>query len=153
MKKVLMTMAALLLVLAVCSGCETSSSKSFTFDVDTDDSIKIEMDTSGGEYDITSAVPFEITKSDEVVTEGQFLFEEAYTEYVEAVNIDTEATILDSGVTANGNEYVFWTFAEQEFNYVIMVDESQTALLLANDVSRESAEECFQRLTISVDRD
>lgn len=153
MKKVLMAMAALLLVLAVCSGCETSSSKSFTFDVDTGDSIKIEMDTSGGEYDITSTVPFEITKSDEVVTEGRFLFEEAYTEYVEAVNIDTEATILDSGVTANGNEYVFWTFAEQEFNYVIMVDESQTALLLANEVSRESAEACFQRLTISVDRD
>lgn len=62
---------------------------------------------------------------------------------------DENATILDSG-EKDGCEYVMWNYNDSEYDYAILIEDSNTGILLGNDVSEESAKECFQRLTISV---
>ncbi len=75
---------------------------------------------------------------------------ESYAQFVEAIESDGNAVLLDSG-TKDGNEYIFWSYNDSEFDYAILIDDSDTGIVLGNIVSQESAVECFNRLTISVE--
>ena len=58
--------------------------------------------------------------------------------------------MLDSG-KKDGNDYFFWCYNDTEWNYVIKINGSNTGIVLGNNVSEESAKECFNRLTITVE--
>jgi len=131
------------------TGCKASSSKSYTFSVETGDAIKITLDTSD-KYDITSEVPFVISHDGATLSQGIFLAADDYKAYADVVNADENAVVLDSG-SKDGNSYIFWSYNDSEFNYVIMVQDSGTGILIGNNVSEESARECFERLTFSVE--
>lgn len=146
-KKILACLVALVCVLTVLAGCTTTSSVSYTYRVDTGDSIKVTLDTSD-KYRISSKLPFTITQDGQTLTQGTFIQGDAYSEYVNAVERDEKARVLDSG-TKDGNEYEFWAFDNSEYNYVIRINGTNTGVLLGNVVSQESAQECFNRLTIS----
>lgn len=75
---------------------------------------------------------------------------EPYQQYVSVVNADEKAEMIDSG-TKNGNEYIFWCYNGSEYNCAILIKGSNTGIVLGNPVSEESAKECFNRLTISVE--
>lgn len=147
MKKMLAALVALVCVLTVLAGCTTSSSMSYTYSVDNGDSVKVTLDTSD-KYRISSKLPFTITCDGETLTQGTFIQGEAYSEYINAVERDEKAYVLDSG-TKDGNEYEFWVYDNSEYNYVIRIGGSNTGVLLGNIVSQESAQECFNRLTIT----
>lgn len=132
--------------IAMLSACQTSSSKSFEFTIDNGDSVKLTMDTSDG-YDLSADVPFEISHKGEVLSFGTFIYAEAYEAYKEIIEEDENAILLDSG-SKNGHEYFFWTYDEEEFNYAILLKETDTGIILANAISEETARECFERLTI-----
>lgn len=146
MKKRLICWVAMLCMVLTVTGCSTSVA--FTFNVETGDSIKVSLDTSD-DYGLTSSLPFEISCGDEVQSQGTFILGETYEQYVSAVETDANATLLDSG-TKDGNEYIFWSYNDSEYNYAVKVGGSDTGLLIGNIVSEESAKECFERLTISV---
>jgi len=143
---VLGVMAAMLLLLA---GCSATTSKSYTFSVATGDMVKISLDTSD-QFDITSDVPFVISQNGETLSQGIFLTAEDYQAYVDAVSADENAVVLDSG-NKDGNAYTFWSYQDTEFDYVIMVQDSQTGILIGSNVSEEAARECFERLSISLE--
>lgn len=145
-KKVVVLLLSVLMLSAV-AGCSTRSSKAFTFTVETGDNIKVKLDTSEG-YDITSDVPFSITCEDEAVSDGMFVFGEMYEQYAAVVEEDELATLLDSG-EKDGNEYIFWSYDDREYNYAVLVEDSNTSVIISNLVSEESARECFERLTIT----
>ncbi len=149
MKKITALLLSLIIFVFAAAGCEAHTSKAFTFSVENGDNIKLDLDTTGG-YNISSKLPFAISYKDEEISHGTFIFGEVYSEYVNAAETDEKATILDSG-TKDGNEYVFWNYDNKEFNYVIYVHGSNTALLIGNNVSEESARECFNRLTITAE--
>lgn len=158
MKRVIALILTLALALAMFAGCSGSTHKSFTFNIDNGDKVKVKLETTGGEYDITiespyasAEVPFAIMVSDAVHTQGKFIHGEFYDQYVTAAQTDDKATVLDSATTKNGNEYVFWSYDGTEFNFVVKIANSNTALLLANMVSEESAKACFERLTITAE--
>lgn len=71
-------------------------------------------------------------------------------QYAAVVQSDENAKLLDSG-TKDGNEYIFWSFNDREFNYAILIKDSNTGVILGNNVSEESARECFERLTFTVE--
>ncbi len=149
MKKVLAL--ALSVILAVClfTACNTTSSKAYTFTVDNGDKIKVELNTSN-DYDLSSDVPFAISCDGKTLSQGSFVLAESYQQYVSVVNTDEKAEMIDSG-TKDGNEYIFWCYNGSEYNYAILIKGSNTGIVLGNPVSEESAKECFNRLTISVE--
>ena len=147
MKKRLVYVFAILSMMILFVGCgNAKTSKTYTFNVETGDSVKVKLDTSD-KYNITSEVPFEISQDGDVKSQGTFIFGEAYDQYKDVVDTDENAELLDSG-NKDGNEYVFWSYNDSEYNYAILIKGSSTGLILANDVSEESAKECFNRLTI-----
>ena len=129
------------------TGCNTSFA--YTYNVDTGDAVRIELNTTDG-YSISSETPFEISKDGEVLSTGTFIYEEYYDAYVEAAETDENAEILDKG-NENGIKYVFWNYDDEEYNYVILIKGSDTGILLGNNISEESAKEVFERLEITLE--
>lgn len=147
-KRNVLIIICLLVMLTGCgNGVQLKSNKAYEFTVETGDTIQVSLDTSD-KYNITSELPFAISCDDKVLSQGDFIIGEAYDEYVNAVQTDSNAKVLDSG-TKDCNEYFFWSYNNVEFNYVILIGDSKTGIVLGNNISEESARECFNRLTIS----
>lgn len=152
MKKSISALLLFLCLIFTLSGCgEVTTHKSYTFSVDTGDKIKIELDTTNG-YDITSDLPFVISQNGSTLSQGIFIEAEQYESYAEAASTDANATVIEKS-TKGSNQYVFWSYNDSEFNIVVLINGSNTAILLGNDVSEDSARECFERLTISLDKE
>ena len=118
----------------------------YEYNVTTGDKISVKVDTTGG-YKTTSDLPFEITKDGEVVSQGTFIQGDAYEQYLVSVEKDENAKVLDSG-KKDGNEYLFWSYNDEEYDYAIKIADSDTGLVLGNQISEESAKDCFDRITI-----
>lgn len=111
---------------------------------------RVSLDTTD-KYKITSDVPFTISQDGKEQTLETFIHGDAYTQYVSVIETDEKAVLLDSG-TKDGNEYEFWCYDGKEYNYAIMIAESNTGMILGNPVSKKSAKDCFNRLTISTNK-
>ena len=148
MKKVFGTLILFLTLSLVLTGCTTS--KSFTYDVQTGDSIKVKLNTSNG-YELSSDLPFTISKDSKTLSQGTFITIDGYNQYIDVVNNDSNAKILDSGNT-NGISYTFYSYNDSEFNYIIKIDNSKTGILLGNPNSKEEAKEIFDKLTFSLEK-
>lgn len=152
LKKISVFLIITILCLNVC-GCgsksETTTTKGYTFSVDTGDSVKIILDTTDN-YDLSSELPFTVSKDGETLSQGSFAAGSDYSKYETVVNEDPAAEILDSG-EKDGNEYIFWCYNGTEYNYALHVGESNTAIIIGNAISEESAKECFERLTITLE--
>ena len=139
---------SLMLVISVLTGCNDNSTKAYTFSVDNGDSIKVSLNTMDN-YDISSELPFTITWNGELQSQGTFILGDAFAQYKNVVENDENAEMLDAG-EKDGNEYIFWCYNGSEYNYAILIAETNTGVVLGNVISEESAKECFARLTISV---
>lgn len=153
MKKRIIKLLMLWCLAVSVMGCGKGSGKlrtykGYTFKVETGDSIRVNMDTSD-KYDITSDLPVKISCDGDVLSQGTFIKAEYYDQYAEVVSTDEKAELIDSG-TKDGNKYVYWEYANKEYNYVVLIGDSNTGIVLGNNVSQESAKECFERLTINV---
>ncbi|MBO5479223.1 MAG: hypothetical protein J6A04_05990 [Clostridia bacterium] len=145
MKKTLSLLILLVVLLFLLAGC--TSSMSYTYKVTTGDTIKVKLNTSDG-YSITSELPFKVIKDNTTLTQGTFITLEGYEQYITAVNKDSNSKIIDRG-TKNGVDYIFYSYNNSEFNYIVKIVDSKTGILLGNSVSEQSAKECFERLTFS----
>lgn len=147
MKKAFMCLALVGVLLLSFTGCTTT--KSFTYSVETGDSIKITLDTSDG-YDLSSDLPFTVSKDGETLSQGTFIKGEYYNQYVDLAKTDSSCTVLDE--SSDGNiEYVFYSVNDSEYDYVVSIKNSNTALLLGNQHSQSEAQKCFELLTFSVE--
>jgi len=143
MKKILLILPLFLIL----TSCTTSTSLSYTFNVDTGDSIKLELDTSDG-YGISAQSPFDISEDDEILSTGKFIPLVGYDELVIQCETSERITIIEK-ITTDEIEYIFYNSNEGEYNYVIKVLGSNTGMVILNYISEESAKECFERLTIT----
>ena len=149
MKKQMQCLCIALLCLFCLAGCgNVHTYMTYTFSVSTGDSVDLKFDTSD-DHHITSDVPFEISKGDQVLSTGSFIQADGYQMYVDAVNDDENAKIIETGST-DTCEYLMWNYNDSEYNYVILIKNSNTGILLGNTVSEESARELFGRLEISL---
>lgn len=148
MKRKFISLLVILSVTILIVGCEVTSSRAYTFSIETGDSVEVSLDTTD-DYGLTSDLPFVISQEDQTLTQGTFIHGEYYAEYVDIVDVDEDATLLDSG-QKDGNDYVFWSYDDTEYNYAVLIGESNTGLILSNTVSEETAKEVFERLTLSL---
>ena len=157
MKKSILVLLLTLCLIFTISGCGNTQDggakthKSFTFSVDTGDKIRVELDTTGG-YDLTSDVPFEISQNGSAISQGIFIEAEQFESYAESVNTDANAKVIENAMK-DSNQYIFWTYNDSEFNIVVLIGDSNTGILLGNAISEDSARECFERLTIDLDKE
>lgn len=149
MKKALALVLSVALLIGLLTACSTKSSKAYTFTVDNGDKIKVALNTEDN-YDLSSEVPFTISCDGKTLSQGSFILAESYQQYVNVVNTDENAKLIDSG-TKDGNEYIFWSYNDSEFNYAILIKGSNTGVVIGNPVSEESAKECFDRMTITIE--
>lgn len=145
MKKNIIKVCMVFMMMFLLVGCTTK--KIVTFEVQTGDKIKVELNTKD-KYDITVNVPFSIMKEEQTLSDGTFITLDGYQSYLNSINSDSAAAIIDSG-EKNGVTYTFYSYNNKEFNYLIKVNNSSTAILLGNSHSEEEAKECFERLTFS----
>lgn len=143
--KVLLLSVCVLLGLTGCNFARKSS-VTYTYKVDTGDNIRVTLNTTD-KYDLTSELPFTISKDGEKLTQGAFANAETFDQYSEAVKTDEKARLIDSG-EKNGNKYIFWCYNDTEYNYVVLIGDSKTSIILGNPVSEQSAKECFERLEL-----
>lgn len=136
-------------MICLLTACSTKSSKAYTVTVDNGDKIKVALNTEDN-YDLSSEVPFTISRDGKTLSQGSFVLAESYQQYVGVVNTDENAKLIASG-TKDGNEYIFWGYNDSEFNYAILIKGSNTGVVIDNPVSEESAKEGFDRMTISVE--
>ncbi len=147
LKKALVCLLSGVLVLALMTGC--TSSFAYTFRIDNGDSIKISLDTTD-KFKISSQVPFTISQDGTDLMHGSFIRGDAYEQCLDIIKSDESNVITDSGVK-DGNTYTYWISNGTSYNYVILVNGSNTGVVLENHISEESAKECFNRLTITAE--
>ena len=146
MKKIFKSILLVGIMMLALTGCTTN--KSYTYTVETGDKVKITLNTTDG-YDLSSDLPFAISKDGNTLSQGTFIQESYYEQYVNAAN--TQGQIIDRG--SNDNiEYVFYSYNNSEYNYVTKIKDSNTALLLGNPNSQEEAKKCFELLSFSLEK-
>lgn len=131
-----------ILLLAALTACTTSFA--LTFEVETGDSIKVELDTTGGYALKANGATFEVYDGDTLISKGIFLTEEMLAPYLEL----TEGSQDDITVLEKSENSIFY-HTGNEWNYVFLVDNSSTGVALVNLTSQESAQECYSLLTIT----
>ncbi len=133
------------------SACTTKTSKEVTYSVDTGDSVKITIDTKDG-FDITMDVPFTVSKGDTDIFTGSFIYAEYYDVYRQVVDEESNAVLLDEG-SKDGNDYFCYSFegnAGTEYDYFILIKDSETAIAMASLVGENEASEAFKAMTFSL---
>lgn len=144
--KVLFICMCILLGIVGCTA-KADKSMSYTYSVDTGDKVELTLDTSD-DYKLTSELPFTILKGEETLSQGKFITKENYSQLVDTVKSDEKDTLIDSG-NKDGNEYIFWSYNDSEYNYATLIADSETGVIIGNLVSEESAKACFEKLEIS----
>lgn len=137
---------------ALLSGCNTSSSKYCTFDLETDDTVKVELDTSTG-MDLTQDDDtFEVVKDGEVMLDGRFVNEHGYAYYSSLVGSD-EIDVMEES-EKDGNAYFLYEVVGGnglEDNYVLWIGDSNTGAMMSSLMGEDAAREAFDKLTFSVE--
>lgn len=147
MKKCLLSLALLACLAAFSlTGCANFSTYvSYTYQLDNGDAVAVKLDTTDG-YTFSPDPPFSVKKDGHVLSRGAIITADEYDAYLQAVQADPTATILDSG-KGNGIRYTFYAYGDAEFDHLILISGSETGILLANPNSQEEAQACFERLT------
>lgn len=100
-------------------------------------------------YDITSEVPFTISKNGETAFQGSFIYSYAYEDYRDAYEAEPTAVFLGEG-TKDGNEYFAYSLPD-EVDYFILISGSNTAVLMGSLLPAEDAAEAFDAVTFSLE--
>lgn len=131
-------------------GCNFKSNKSFTFNVETGNQIKVSLDTSDGYNLRQKNGKFYIEKEDKKITSGEFLKKEGYEYYLNEIkNSDIKIIEEDDNDTIEYLLYEEMTGRGLSHNYIILVKDSNTGILLSTIDDIEEYEEVFERLTFT----
>lgn len=126
-------------------GCTTK--KSYIFKVETNDNIKITIKTNNG-YNINKKIPFELTRNNGKISYGFFITNEQYEKYISLLKENNNINIIESNSTKQ-IDYLLYKYNSNnsEYNYIIKIKNSNTGIIIANNISLESAKDMFQHLT------
>lgn len=125
MKKVIASLFALSLML---TGCKSNTQMAMMFNVETGDSINVQLDTTENAYKLKAdGSHFIVEENDDKVVEGIFLTTDMYSQYEKA--IEQTGKILES------DGYILYEFDGQagtERNILLMVPDSETGVIMAS---------------------
>lgn len=154
MKKILRSAALAIFSIILLCGCTVTRTKesSLTFSVTTGDQIKVTLNRIDG-YKMDSKSPFTVSKDDKDIITGSFVTKEGYDQYYDLVKgldkVDGSATEIIKEGTKDNNPYIMYKVTSDdktEYDFIIMIADSQTGVLLGCLESEEDAESCFEAL-------
>lgn len=161
MKKMLKTAAAFLaatMIFILATACVMQTTSSVTYDVETGDSVTLKLITSDG-YQQDAKIPFSITKDDKKVIQGTFITIEQYDAYISLVEnggSESEAVeIIEQGIK-DENTFCFYSVKKDEateYDFVMRIGESNTAVLMGSTLSESEARNCFDIMTFTLKAD
>ena len=148
MKKVnkLLVISFILIFSLILTGC--TKEVAFTYAVDTGDDIKIKISTND-DYKLSSNVPFTISKDDKTLSTGTFLTAEGYDLYKYNISVESHIKIFEEKEKGEIT-YTFFSVKDEQFIYLIKVNNSNTGIYLENNNSKEEAKQVFDMLTITL---
>lgn len=142
-------MLSIIIVLSL-SACTTASSKSYIFNVETGDEIKVELDTSSGLSLSQKDGRFVVKENDKKILEGVFINETGYNSYLAIKGQQGMKVLKDT--KKDDNTYYMYEIEGQsgtENNFVLWVKHSNTGVLIASLAGQDKAENAFEKLTIT----
>lgn len=143
-------LAVLLLICVLLSACNPfPRQKLAIFTINLKDKIKIALDTNGG-YSITADFPFSVYSSAQKLGTGKFISAGEYQEFLNQVILHHQHPVLDKGHSQDGHRFLFWQDSEG-FHYALLLEELDAGILFSTDISQECAQDCFERMHISVE--
>ncbi|MGN1204969.1 MAG: hypothetical protein ACI4SA_07915 [Lachnospiraceae bacterium] len=132
------------------TACTTFANKSYTFNVNTGEQIKITLSVKTGYSLSQKDGQFTICdKESNVILTGTFLLEGYTDAYRDVVDADENATVLEDKKT-NGISYLYYEYdglSGMEHNFIVDIDNAKTGILLASLSSEKEASEAFSLLT------
>lgn len=143
------------LVVFFSVGCSSSisSAKSYTFEVETGDNVKVTLDTSNKDDLKQKDGQFSIEKNKKVLSQGVFINKSTYEQYVSMLLSDSNLTVIDNGKT-DDYSYFFYEYngdAGVEHDYVVWLKGSSTGILIGSLKSKKVAQNVFEKLTFEID--
>lgn len=154
-KKMLCLLTSVLMAATILSGCAvTKSEMSYTYNVETGDSIKITLNKMNG-YSMNSEIPFTVVKGEDDVMTGTFITEEGYDYYHELINSDADDVEIIKTGEKDSNVYTFYRVDSEsgtEYDYLVKVNDSATGVLMGSLTSEEDASACFDALTFTKEK-
>lgn len=150
MKKIhkLFIASFVILLSLVLTGC--TKTVSFTYKVETGDTIKVELKTDD-KYKLSSKVPFTISKDDKTLSTGTFLTNDGYKTYENAIDTGNGIEVFEEKDNKDIS-YTFFSVNDKQFVYLIKVKDSNTGIFLENKNSKEEAKEIFDMLTFTLEK-
>lgn len=151
MKKLAALALSTVLGMFVLTGCSTSMS--FTYEVGTGDTVKVELDTSEGFLLEDNGGSFAVTEDDETILQGVFITEDDYDFYMEMVEVADGVENVEED-SADGITWLFYNFngnAGEESNFIVWIDGSDTGVLLGSLEGSRTAKKAFESLTFTVE--
>lgn len=128
------------------TGCKTKVV--YTYKVETGDIINIEMETTDG-YKLTVEAPFRISKDGDTISKGTFITMDTYETYKDSIDTQENIKVLAED-EKDDISYIFFSYNDKEFNYLIKINDSKTGIILENSRSKEDAEKVFNILKINL---
>lgn len=149
MKKVkkLLFISLIFVISLILTGC--TKTLSFTYKVETGDTVKIQLETDK-DYKLSSKLPFKVTKDDETLSTGTFLTLDGYETYKKATKTQNNVEIFEEN-SKGDITYTFFSINDEQFIYLIKINDSKTGLFLENTNSKDEAQEVFKMLTITIE--
>ena len=150
MKKRIAAFAAICLLAAACCACGGTAATA-AYQVETGDKIQVRLDTSSG-FSLTQTSPFVVTKGEATVGTGVFLTLENYQQYLTQLRKGSDRVELLAEGEKDKNSYVFYRCEGDygiEYDFLILISDSSTGVLLGCETTQEAALECFNALTFS----
>ncbi len=100
-----------------------------------------------------SKSPFTVSKDDKDIMTGSFVTKDGYDQYYNLVREldkedDSDTEIIKEG-TKDNNSYIMYKVTSDdktEYDFIIMIDDSQTGVLLGCLESEDAAKSCFEAL-------
>ena len=125
-----------------------------TYNVNTGD--KITVYCSDKELDFRPSLPFSVLDGKTTLAQGNFISLEQYDAYIEGLKNPLESVTVYQLETPKENIiYSFYSYVESEkteYNYIIKIKDSNTALVFGSTVSKESAEKAFDALKLMIQK-
>ena len=146
----LLLVGIIMLCLCACQKADVG----VTNNVNTGD--KITVYCSDKELDFRPSLPFSVLDGKTTLAQGNFITIEQYNVYISSLAEAGEmATIYQEETHKNNIMYIFYSTQGEdgmEYNYIIKIKDSNTALVFGSKVSKEAAERAFNAIQFSVQK-
>lgn len=133
------------LVVFCLSACHTS--KSYTFQIENGEMIKVKLDTSDGYDLIQENGRFAVKKSDETILQGYFLTEDGFTQKEALILSSQEVEIKQTNEHPKLYVYQYKGEAGLETDYLLQVENAKTGVIVGSLYSYEEANSAFEKMS------